>query len=169
MSTAQTFILPVATVALASCGEKLFSEAFMCRTFPFYTLSDREFVTEKYSTIRRMLRRSGCIIYSPTFNKVMISKGLLFLFYITQYLRCSKYYQKCGGKNSTQQCFRLFHHHGRNKYRCNSITPTSVRSRSGDRQTFGFIPPHVGHRYLILPTVRNWTTLFLTKAMALQP
>jgi len=79
--------------------ERSFSEAFMCRTFPFYTLSDREFVTEKYSTFRRMLRRSGCIIHSPTFNKVMISKGLLFLFYITQYLRCSKYYQKYGGKN----------------------------------------------------------------------
>ena len=64
--------------------ERSFSEAFMCRTFPFYTLSDREFVTEKHSTIRRMLRRSGCIIYSPTFNKVMISKGPLFLFYITR-------------------------------------------------------------------------------------
>ena len=42
---AQTFILK-----LVYCGageEKLFAEGLACWTCPFYTLSDREFVTEK--------------------------------------------------------------------------------------------------------------------------
>jgi len=129
---AQTFILK-----LVYCGageEKLFAEGFACWTCPFYTLSDREFITEK-------------ILRSPVHAAEIRVRYWVLLIIVQVIVSCvfEIYWGKMVDTTTLSN-----HHCGCNKYKCSSISTClsilpifheSSAHSAGHQNGFDFIHP----------------------------